>query len=148
MARFARDWQVLFFEDPMADAAEPWLEIRHEEGMQVLVPHLPPDCRGPAASAALRRLLDGHLAVQPPQRLIERSPDQYDWSGFLPMLRAAQERGQQVIWDICHYGWPDDLDLWRPAFVERFAGALARLLRNEGIDAPFYSPVNEISYWA
>ncbi|WP_349570839.1 beta-glucosidase [Azotobacter salinestris] len=83
--------------------------------------------------------------------LIERSPDQYDWSSFLPMLRAAQDQGLQVIWDICHYGWPDDLDIWRPAFVERFArfaAALARLLRDEGIAEPFYSPVNEISYWA
>lgn len=83
--------------------------------------------------------------------LIERTPGHYDWSSFLPMLRAARDQGLQVIWDICHYGWPDDLDIWRPVFVERFArfaAALAQLVRDEGIAVPFYAPVNEISYWA
>lgn len=83
--------------------------------------------------------------------LIERSPGVYDWSSFLPMLRASRRLGLQVIWDVCHYGWPDDLDIWRPAFVERFerfAAAAARLLRDEGVERPFYSPINEISYWA
>lgn len=82
---------------------------------------------------------------------IERVPGHYDWSSFLPMLQAARDNGIQPIWDICHYGWPDDLDIWQPAFVERFArfaGALAQLVRDEGINTPFYSPVNEISYWA
>ncbi len=83
--------------------------------------------------------------------LIERQPGQYDWSSFLPMLKTAQACGVQVIWDLCHYGYPDDLDIWRPAFVERFArfaGAVARLMREEGIDTPFFSPINEISFWS
>jgi beta-glucosidase/6-phospho-beta-glucosidase/beta-galactosidase len=83
--------------------------------------------------------------------LIEAAPGQYDWSSFLPMLRAANANGAQVIWDLCHYGWPDDLDIWSGEFVERFAayaGAVARLVRDEGGPAPFYCPVNEISYWA
>src|SRR5690606_1312019 len=53
--------------------------------------------------------------------LIETRPGHYDWSSFVPMLRAAREGQMQVIWDLCHYGFPDDLDIWRPAFVERFA---------------------------
>lgn len=83
--------------------------------------------------------------------LIERSPGRYDWSSFLPMLEAAQRQRVQVIWDLCHYGWPDDLDIWRPAFVERFAafaGAVARLVREHSDAVPFYAPINEISYWA
>jgi beta-glucosidase/6-phospho-beta-glucosidase/beta-galactosidase len=83
--------------------------------------------------------------------LIETAPGQYDWSSFLPMLRAAHANGVQVIWDLLHYGWPDDLDIWSDAFVDRFAafaGAAARLIRDEGGPAPFYCPVNEISYWA
>lgn len=83
--------------------------------------------------------------------LIETTPRQYDWSSFLPMLRAANANGVQVIWDLCHYGWPDDLDIWSSDFVERFAayaGAVARLVREEGGPAPLYCPVNEISYWA
>lgn len=83
--------------------------------------------------------------------LIETRPGHYDWSSFLPMLRAARVHGIQVIWDLCHYGYPDGLDIWRPAFVERFArfaGAVARLMKEEGITAPFYSPINEISFWS
>lgn len=83
--------------------------------------------------------------------LIERSPGRYDWSSFLPMLRAARDHQVQVIWDLCHYGYPDDLDVWRPSFVDRFArfaGAVAGLMADEGISVPFYSPVNEISFWS
>jgi beta-glucosidase/6-phospho-beta-glucosidase/beta-galactosidase len=83
--------------------------------------------------------------------LIETSPGRYDWSSFLPMLRAARDTGTQVIWDIAHYGWPDDLDIFGPAFVDRFArfaGALARVVREETDEVPFYTPVNEISFWA
>lgn len=83
--------------------------------------------------------------------LIEKSPGHYDWSSFLPMLRGAQAAGMQVIWDLCHYGWPDDLDIWTPAFVDRFArfaAAAAQIIRDETDGVPFYCPVNEISYFA
>ncbi|MBN3469605.1 beta-glucosidase [Pseudomonas savastanoi pv. phaseolicola] len=83
--------------------------------------------------------------------LIETGPNCYDWSSFLPMLRAARRQGTQVIWDLCHYGYPDDLDIWRPEFVERFArfaAAVAQVVKDEGETAPFYSPINEISFWS
>lgn len=83
--------------------------------------------------------------------LIEGTPGRYDWSSFLPQLRAAQQLGSQVVWDLCHYGWPDDIDIWQPAFVERFArfaAAVAHLVREETEAVPFYSPINEISYWS
>lgn len=83
--------------------------------------------------------------------LIERCPGEYDWSSFLPQLRAANASGTQVIWDLCHYGWPDDLDIWRPRFVERFArfaAAVAQLIRDESDGLAFYAPINEISFWA
>ena len=81
--------------------------------------------------------------------LIETTPGRYDWSSSLPMLRAAKATGTQVIWDLMHYGWPDDLDIWSPAFVERFvafASAAARIVRSETSDVPFYCPINEISF--
>ena len=83
--------------------------------------------------------------------LIETQPGRYDWSSFLPMLRAARETGTQVIWDLAHWGWPDDLDIWSPTFVDRFAHfarAAAKLVRDETDGVPFYTPVNEISFWA
>ncbi len=83
--------------------------------------------------------------------LIEKTPDRYDWSSVLPMLRAARDSGTEVIWDVLHYGWPDDLDIWRPAFINRFArfaGALAAVVRQETDAVPLYCPVNEISFFA
>ena len=83
--------------------------------------------------------------------LIEVRPGQYDWSSFLPMLRAARDRRVQVAWDLCHYGLPDDVDIWSPEFVDRFArfaAAAARLVHDETGEPPFFCPVNEISFWA
>jgi hypothetical protein len=82
---------------------------------------------------------------------IETEPGRYDWSSFLPMLRASVDLDVQVIWDLCHYGWPDDLDIWSDAFIERFArfaGEAARIVQQESDAVPFYCPVNEMSYWA
>jgi hypothetical protein len=83
--------------------------------------------------------------------LIERTPYRYDFSSVLPQIRAAHDLGIQGVWDLCHYGWPDGLDVFSPAFVRRFAGlarAFARLLRRES-DAPlFFAPINEISFFA
>lgn len=83
--------------------------------------------------------------------LVETVPGKYNWSSFLPMLRAAQKTGTQVIWDLLHYGWPDDIDIWQPDFVRRFAqfaGAVAGIVKDESGSVPFYTPVNEISFFA
>lgn len=83
--------------------------------------------------------------------LIERSPHHYDWSSFLPMLHAADRVGTQVIWDLFHYGWPDHWNIWSPTFVDayvNYAAAVARMFREEGHEAPFLVPVNEISFTA
>jgi len=85
--------------------------------------------------------------------LIETIPYHYDWSSVLPMLRAARDTGIQIIWDLYHYGWPEDLDIFQPDFVRRFsafARSFAELVFNETDDTPYFAPVNEISFsaWA
>jgi hypothetical protein len=82
--------------------------------------------------------------------LIDRA-GHYDWSSIRPMLQAAQTTGTQVIWDLLHYGWPDDLDIWSPGFADRFArfaGECAKIVREECDTVPFYCPVNEISFFS
>ncbi|MDH1265882.1 glycosyltransferase family 1 protein [Pseudomonas sp. GD03944] len=63
MSRFAREYNVLFFEEPVpTDEAEPWLEVRpDEEGVQILVPRLPAGLDAQRTQAALRTLLDTYL---------------------------------------------------------------------------------------
>lgn len=83
--------------------------------------------------------------------LIEVTPGVYDWSSFLPMLRAAEATGTQVIWDLCHWGIPEGLDPFSSEFVERFgnfARAAAHVLRDNSDSTPILCPVNEISFWS
>ena len=83
--------------------------------------------------------------------LVDRGGGRYDFSSFAPMVKAAREHGIQVIWDLCHYGWPDDLDLFSATFLDRF-GAIRRGCRSlrEGGDrrAADFAPVNEINFFA
>ena len=82
---------------------------------------------------------------------IEQQPGRYDWSSWLPQLRAAEAAGVAVFWDLCHYGWPDGLDIWQPAFVDRFAQfarAAAEVFARETDAVPLWCPVNEPSYWS
>ncbi|WP_368389839.1 glycosyltransferase [Sphingobium sp. AS12] len=81
--------------------------------------------------------------------LIEAEPGIFDWSSLSLQLTAAQASGTQVIWDLLHYGWPDDIDVWTPAFVTRFAAfaaAAARVVMASTAGQRFYTPVNEISF--
>ncbi len=88
--------------------------------------------------------------------LIETAPGVYDWSTFLPMLHAAYATGTQVIWDLCHWGVPDDIDIFSDAFLLRFAhfaAAAAGVIRDENLRAgvarpQVYCAINEISFWA
>jgi len=83
--------------------------------------------------------------------LVERHPGTYDFTSVAPMVAAAQQHRLQIVWDLCHYGWPDDLDIFTPSFVDRFArfcGATARYFREQSDDVPFYTPINEISFFA
>lgn len=109
------------------------------------------DLHAQADYAALRRL--GISTVRDGLRwhLIEAQENHYEWASVQNQLSAARDHGMQVLWDLCHYGWPAHLDIWQPAFVEhfaRYAGAAASRISEVLGDGQFYCPVNEISFWA
>ncbi len=82
--------------------------------------------------------------------LVDRQ-GQLDFSTVAPFVQAARAQDIQVIWTLCHYGWPDDVDLLSPEFVDRFrtyAGAVARYLQAEQDGPALYAPINEISFFA
>jgi beta-glucosidase/6-phospho-beta-glucosidase/beta-galactosidase len=75
----------------------------------------------------------------------------FDFSSLIPVLEAARKNDIQVIWTMFHYGYPDDLDIFSPAFVDRFANycmALAHFIHDHTDRVPFYTPINEISFLA
>src|SRR5215207_5045806 len=43
-----------------------------------------------------------------------------DLDGVRELARIGREEGIAQIWDLMHYGYPDDLDPFTPAFRERF----------------------------
>ena len=74
-----------------------------------------------------------------------------DFATVMPILRAARRTGVRVIWDLMHFGWPDDTDIFAPAFVSRFARlarAFAHVLAGESDEIPWICPVNEMSFLA
>src|SRR5581483_5594837 len=74
-----------------------------------------------------------------------------DFSSFAPMVKAARDTGIQIIWDVCHYGWPDDIDVFSAEFLHRFArfaGAVAHFVKEESGDIPMFAQVNEINFFA
>ena len=83
--------------------------------------------------------------------LIEPEPFRYDFSSALNQVRAARKTGIQIIWDLFHYGYPDDLDVFGEEFPYRFAcfaDAFVKFLLNENSETPFICPVNEISFFS
>jgi beta-glucosidase/6-phospho-beta-glucosidase/beta-galactosidase len=84
--------------------------------------------------------------------LIEREPFRYDFSSLERQTAAVRKTGIEIIWDLFHYGYPDDLDIFSPAFIERFAAfceAVVKYLFEEtGREKLFVCPVNEISFFS
>ena len=75
----------------------------------------------------------------------------FDFSSVEPLLQASQENGVEVIWDLFHYGYPADLDLFSPEFPHRFAEychAAAAFVSRHSRGPCCFTPVNEPSYFA
>ena len=84
-------------------------------------------------------------------RLVEAEQGCFDFSSLELRARAAQQLDIQVVWTLCHYGWPIGIDIFSPRFVDRFARyceATARYLSRFSNAVPVYSPINEISFLA
>jgi hypothetical protein len=81
---------------------------------------------------------------------IERAPFVYDWSVVAHMIERGRAHGIQQIWDICHFGYPDDLTPLHPMFARRFAAvcrAFATFHRSVDATRPLIvTPINEVSF--
>ncbi|MCP9237620.1 amine oxidase [Lewinella sp. JB7] len=80
---------------------------------------------------------------------VEVRPYEFDFSEVGNRIRAAHRQGIQIIWDLCHFGYPDDLMPTHPRFVDRFTAlcrAFAQYHRKLVNDTLFVVPINEISF--
>jgi hypothetical protein len=82
--------------------------------------------------------------------LVDRA-GKYDFSSVQLFVDAALRYDFDVIWDLFHYGYPDDLDPFSNEFAQRFAEycrAAARFIRQSTQRTCYFTPVNEPSYFA
>lgn len=75
----------------------------------------------------------------------------YDFSIIDPMIAAMKKHRILPVWDMCHYGYPDDLDPFSEGFITRFAAyckASARYVSSRLQGPYFFTPINEITFFA
>lgn len=75
----------------------------------------------------------------------------YDFGAVEPMIEAMKQTRVAPIWDLCHYGYPDGLDPFAPDFSRRFArycGAFARHIAQRLPGPCYFTPINEITFFA
>ncbi|WP_018479183.1 glycoside hydrolase family 1 protein [Pontibacter roseus] len=81
---------------------------------------------------------------------VEKRPYEYDWSTVRQMLRQGKALGIQQVWDLCHFGFPDDLTPLHPMFARRFAAmcrAFVTFYRSSyPDDILVMTPINEVSF--
>lgn len=83
--------------------------------------------------------------------LIEVEPGRYDFASLEKQVTATKATGIQIIWDIFHYGFPEDVDVTGSEFVDRFArfaAATCEFLAAELGPRLMICPVNEISFFS
>lgn len=74
-----------------------------------------------------------------------------DFSTLDPVLKAVNRHKILPIWDLCHYGYPDDLDPYSEAFTERFARycrACAEYVARRVRGPHFFTPMNETTFFS
>ena len=81
---------------------------------------------------------------------VDRGARRYDFACIDPLIAAMNAAQILPIWDLCHYGYPDDADPWRPDFAARFADycrAAAEHVCARVRGPHFFTPINEITFW-
>jgi beta-glucosidase/6-phospho-beta-glucosidase/beta-galactosidase len=85
-----------------------------------------------------------------PWPLVERRGD-YDFSLIEPLIEAMRQTKITPIWDLCHYGYPEELDPFSDLFSTRFANycrAAAEHVRTRMPGPHFFTPINELTFFS
>ncbi|MEI6947893.1 amine oxidase [Paraflavisolibacter sp. H34] len=81
---------------------------------------------------------------------VEKQPYTYDWSTVERLIRTGMQCGIQQVWDLCHFGYPDDLSPLHPHFTRRFVALCREFVRfYRSVDPDrelIVTPINEVSF--
>ncbi|SNS15307.1 Beta-glucosidase/6-phospho-beta-glucosidase/beta-galactosidase [Noviherbaspirillum humi] len=75
----------------------------------------------------------------------------YDFGCLDPMIDAMNQAKVTAVWDLCHYGYPDDADPFDDGFAQRFADyarAAAAYVTPRVHGPHFFTPINEITFFS
>jgi len=83
---------------------------------------------------------------------VEPSPGVYNWQPVSLVIHAAIKSGKQILFDLCHFGFPSDLTPFHPHLTMRFV-ALCRsfvtMYRSLQPGGPLIvTPINEVNFMA
>ncbi len=84
-----------------------------------------------------------------PWPIVDRG-GRHDFSYIDKFIGAIRRHNVLPIWDLCHYGYPDDVDPFSDAFATRFAdyaAAAAAYVSARHRGPYFFTPMNEITYF-
>lgn len=85
-----------------------------------------------------------------PWPLVDRAGS-YDFHLLDPVIDAMRETRITPVWDLCHYGYPEDLDPFADRFSTRFASycrAAAEHVCGRLPGPCFFTPINEITFFS
>src|SRR5687767_5565692 len=82
---------------------------------------------------------------------VDKRANQYDWSDVDPLIEEMNGCQITPIWDLCHYGLPDDCDPFTEECRQRFVDYCRAVAEHivARTDSPrFFTPINEITFFA
>lgn len=81
---------------------------------------------------------------------VEKRPYEYDFTVVKFMLKAGEVANIQQIWDMCHFGFADDLHPLHPHFTPRFVSLCVAFVKFYVAQYPgrelVVTPINEVSF--
>ncbi|HEX2186836.1 MAG TPA: b-glycosidase [Chloroflexota bacterium] len=83
--------------------------------------------------------------------LVDKGGGRYDWSSVEPFVAALEDYHLVAIWDLCHYGFPDDFDPFEEADQRRYVDycrAAAEFVVRRTRGPYYFTPLNEITFFA
>lgn len=82
--------------------------------------------------------------------VVEVEPYRFDFETVRVMMEIGRELEVQQIWDLCHFGYPNDISPLHPQFKDRFVSlciAFANFFVEQyGKETLIITPINEVSF--